>query len=57
MTIYVDNGKSVKIYQVKNKVAKAVMTLLELDEEMPCSETHIGYEVAIVDNVERMNNK
>ena len=49
MTIYVDDGEAVKIYMVKVKVAKAVMTLLETDEELVWSETHKGYGVAIVD--------
>lgn len=49
MTIYVDNGETVKIYPVKSKVAKAVMTLLEMDDELIYSETHTGYGVAIVD--------
>ena len=52
MTIYVDDGKTVKIYPVKVKVAKAVMTLLELDDEMVWSETHKGYGVAIIDKAE-----
>lgn len=52
MTIYVDNGESVKIYPVKAKVAKAVMTLLETDEDLAVSETHKGYGVAIVDKAE-----
>lgn len=49
MTIYIDDGEKVKIYPVKVKVAKAVMTLLETDDELVWSETHIGYSVAIVD--------
>ena len=49
MTIYVDNGDTVKIYPVKTKVAKAIMTLLETDCELVWSETHAGYSVAIVD--------
>lgn len=55
MTIYVDNGNTVKIYPVKTKVAKAVMTLLETnneDEEVGWCETHEGYGVAIVDKSE-----
>ena len=48
MTIYVDDGKTVKIYPVKVKVAKAVMTLLEADDELVSSETHKGYGVEIV---------
>lgn len=53
MTIYVDDGKVVKIYSsVKTKVAKAIMTLLETDDEMLWSETHEGYGVAIVDKSE-----
>lgn len=53
MTIYVDDGKKVKIYNsVKTKVAKAVMTLLETDDEVMRSETHTGYGVAIVDKSE-----
>lgn len=52
MNIYVDNGESVKIYQVKAKVAKAVVTLLETDDNLACSETHDGYGVVIVDKTE-----
>jgi len=52
MTIYVDDGKTVKIYPVKVKVAKAVMTLLETDDDMVWSETHKGYGVAIIDKAE-----
>lgn len=53
MTIYVDDGKTVKIYySVKVKVAKAIMTLLETDDELVWSETHTGYGVAIVDKTE-----
>jgi len=51
MTIYVDDGKTVKIYPVKTKVAKAIMTLLETDCESVWSETHEGYGVEIVDNM------
>ena len=40
MTIYVDDGKTVKTYhQVKVSVAKAVMTLLETDDELVWTET------------------
>ncbi len=53
MTIYVDDGETVKIYPVKVKIAKAVMTLLETDDEPVWSETHTGYGVAIVDKTER----
>lgn len=52
MTIYVDDGETVKIYPVKVKIAKAVMTLLETDDELVWSETHAGYGVAIVDKAE-----
>ena len=62
MTIYVDNGETVKTYYlVKVKVAKAVMTLLETDNELVWSETDAGlvwsetdagYGVAIVDKAE-----
>ena len=52
MTIYVDDGETVKIYPVKVKVAKAVMTLLETDNELIWSETHEGYGVEIVDKAE-----
>ena len=55
MTIYVDDGKTVKIYPVKVKVAKAVMTLLETDDELVWSETHKGYGVEIVDKEEKEN--
>lgn len=55
MNIYIDNGETVKIYPVKSRVAKAVMTLLETnneDEEVGWSETHEGYGVAIIDKTE-----
>ena len=52
MTIYIDDGETVKIYPVKVKVAKAVMTLLETDDELVWSRTHTGYGVAIVDKAE-----
>lgn len=52
MTIYVDDGEKVKIYPVKVKVAKAVMTLLETDDELVWSETHTRYGVAIVNKAE-----
>lgn len=52
MTIYIDDGKKVKIYPVKAKVAKAVMTLLETDNEFVWNETHKGYGVAIVGKTE-----
>ena len=56
MEIYFDNGKNVKIYSsVKPKVAKAIMTLLEMNDEMMWSETHTGYGVAIVDKSESEN--
>ena len=50
MKIFIDDGKFVKIYVVKNKVAKAVMTLLEAeDDEVTYSTTDKGYEVEILD--------
>ena len=52
MTIYVDDGKTVKTYPVKEKIAKAVMTLLETDDKLVWSETDAGYGVAIVDKTE-----
>lgn len=57
MTIYVDDGKTVKTYPVGVKVAKAVMTLLETDDELVWSETDTGYGVAIVDKSESEENK
>lgn len=58
MTIYVDNGETVKTYHaVKVKVAKAVMALLELDDELVWSETYAGYGVAIVDKAESEDKK
>lgn len=57
MTIYIDDGESVKIYHVKVKVAKAVMTLLEMDDEMVWSKTHKGYGVTIVDKTESEEEK
>lgn len=49
MTIYVDDGETVKTYPVDTKVAKAVMTLLEVDNALMWSETLPGYGVEIVD--------
>lgn len=51
MKIFIDDDDGfVKIYVVKNKVAKAVMTLLEAeDDEVTYSTTDKGYEVEIVD--------
>jgi len=53
MAIYIDDGDTVKTYPVKAKVAKAVMTLLETDDELVWSQTHLGYGVKIVDKAER----
>ena len=56
MNIYIDSGKTVKTYyHVKSKIAKAIITLLEMDEELVWSETHEGYGVAIVDKTENGN--
>lgn len=52
MNIYVDNDETVKIYPVKEEVAKAVITLLETGGEVIGSETHPGYGVAIIDKEE-----
>ena len=58
MTIYVDDGESVKIYHsVKVKVAKAVMALLELDYKLVWSKTHPGYGVTIVDKAGNENKE
>ena len=48
MTIYVDDGETVKTYPVKAKVAKAVITLLEMDNTVVWSETDKGYGVAVI---------
>lgn len=50
--IYIDNGKTVKIYSVSSKIAKAIETLLEADESMVYSETDTGYKVELVDKEE-----
>lgn len=52
MTIYVDDGKTVKNYPVQAKVAKAVMTLLEAHNSLMWSETLPWYGVKIVDKAE-----
>ena len=49
MTIYIDNGETVKIYPVKVKIAKAIETLLESDCELVWSETPEGFGVEIID--------
>jgi hypothetical protein len=56
MTIYVDDGETVKIYPVKVKVAKAVMTLLETDDVLAWRETDKGYGVAVIYKAESENN-
>lgn len=57
MTIYVDDGEIVTIYPVKVKVAKAVMTLLETDNELAWCKTRAGYGVTIIDKAERKEDK
>ena len=52
MTIYIDDGNRVNIYPVKDKVAKAIMTILETDNELIWSVTHTGYGVAIINKAE-----
>lgn len=49
MTIYIDNGDTVKSYDlVKPKVAKAIETFLELDDDLVWSETDKGYGVTLI---------
>ena len=48
MAIYIDNGEHIKIYHVKTKVEKAIMTLLEADGSLVFSETAGGYGVEII---------
>ena len=58
MTIYIDDGKTVKIYNpARVKVVKAIITLLETNDEMLWSETHEGYGVKIVDKSESEDKK
>ena len=52
MKIYFDDGEKVKTYFVGVRVAKALMTLLEADENLIWSQSHKGYGVAIVDKEE-----
>lgn len=52
MTIYIDDGSRVNIYPVKDKVAKAIMTILETDNELIWSVTHTGYGVKIINKAE-----
>lgn len=47
MSIYIDNGSTVKHYCTNNKTDKAVATLLEQIEDLVWSNTHEGYEVDI----------
>lgn len=49
MTIYIDNGNTVKIYSAKENVVKAIETLLKLDDNLAWSETKEGYGVTIID--------
>lgn len=48
MTIYVDDDEKVKIYPTRAKIAKAIETLLELDQNSVWSETDKGYGVAVI---------
>ena len=57
MTIYIDDGETVRIYPVKTKIAKAIITLLEMDDELVWSRTHEGYGVEIVDKAESEDNE
>lgn len=50
--IYIDNGKTVKVYSVSSKIAKAIETLLEADESLMYSETDTGYTVELVEKEE-----
>lgn len=53
MIIYIDNGNTVKIfYSIKEKIVKAIETLLKLDDDLIWSETNEGYGVAIIDKTE-----
>ena len=54
--LYIDNGKTVKTYPIKSKIAKAIMTLLETDEELVWSETREGYGVTIIDKTKNNNS-
>lgn len=54
--LYIDNGKTVKTYSVKSRIAKAIMTLLETDEELVWSETREGYGVTIIDKTKSEDN-
>ena len=55
--IYIDNGKTVKQYETDKRTEKAIMTLLELNEDMMSSETHEGYEVAIKEKEKKEGRK
>ena len=51
MSIYIDNGKTVKHYCTSNhkRIEEAIQTLLESIEDIAYSETHEGYGIRIVD--------
>lgn len=47
MSLYIDNGTTVKHYCTNKRIEKAIQTLLESIEDIVYSETHEGYEVQI----------
>lgn len=47
--IYIDTGKTVRRYSTDKKTDRAIMTLLDQIEDVVNSETHEGYEVAIIE--------
>ncbi len=48
INIYIDDGKTVKIYSLSDKVAESIITLLDCAPSC-CSETNEGYGVVVVD--------
>ena len=51
MSIYIQDTKkhTVRHYCTSPKIEKAIETLLQADDELVYSETHVGYEVTITE--------
>lgn len=58
MSIYIQDNKkhTVRHYCTGSKIERAIEILLRADEELAYGETHVGYEVAIVESEDEDDN-